>query len=76
MSALDDLLAEVRIEAEVAVRTEYENEVTRLRAHVAELVKEVQHLEAITDDMDAQRIELEVKLDWLLSSLRGILDNA
>lgn len=76
MSALDDLLAEVRIEAEVAVRTEYENEVNRLRAEVAELEKEVQQLEAIVDDLDRQRIELDVKLDWLLSSLRGITDNA
>jgi hypothetical protein len=37
MSALDALLAEVRVEAELAVRTEYENTVVQLRSIVAGL---------------------------------------
>lgn len=34
MSALENLLAEVRVEAEAAVRTEYENTVVSLRSIV------------------------------------------
>lgn len=74
MSALDDLLAEVRIEAEVAVRTEYENEVTRLRTLAAELEKEVQHLEAIVDDMDGRYNDLHAKLADFESLVRTALD--
>ena len=40
MSALEDLLEEVRAEAKVAALKEYENEITRLRAEVEDLILE------------------------------------
>lgn len=39
VGALEDLLAEVRVEAELAVRTEYENTVIKLRQEVEDLMK-------------------------------------
>lgn len=50
MSALDNLLDEVRIEAEMAVRTEYENTVIELRARVTELENELHSVRVSHDN--------------------------
>lgn len=59
MSALDDLLAEVRVEAEIAVRTEYENTVVNLRAENEELIRECESLEAALFAAQDEYRELE-----------------
>lgn len=76
MSALENLLAEVRVEAEVAVRTEYENTVVKLRAENEDLLREIESLEAQADEMDARYIELDTQHSWLIGALHNLLAQA
>ena len=62
MSALDNLLDEVRLEAEQAVRTEYENTVIELRAKVTELENERHSLQVSHDNWHALSQRLEDRL--------------
>lgn len=73
MSALDNLLDEVRLEAEQVVRTEYENTVIELRGRVTDLEKEVTTL---TKDRnlwrDAEK-KIGAKYDDLLDTLGQVI---
>jgi hypothetical protein len=70
MSALDALLAEVRVEAELAVRTEYENTVVSLRSIVKGLEDDLRIANADRDKWAAQ----VKKLDDRLIRVRDALD--
>lgn len=73
MSALENLLDEVRLEAEQAVRTEYENTVVEQRARITELENE---LATITKDRDLWRNSeknTSALYDELLDAVDGVV---
>ena len=74
MSALDNLLDEVRLEAEQAVRTEYENTVITLRARVTELENERHSLQVSHDGWRATANKLEDRWLDLSARLQKLVD--
>ena len=74
MSALDNLLDEVRLEAEQAVRTEYENTVVELRARVTELENERHSLQKSHDGWRATANKLEDRLIKGRAALAKLVD--
>ena len=70
MSALDNLLDEVRLEAKLAVQTEYENTVAEQRNQILELTTT---LDTITKDRDKWREygqNMAEEYDILVSDIR------
>jgi hypothetical protein len=73
MSALENLLAEVRVEAEVAVRTEYENTVVNLREQVGFLADSVASLELDRDQWYDAYQKLVADYDALVERVQAAI---